>query len=389
MVKKVIFTLFSLSLFAQEILIFENEAFVKEEKTVKNGYIQLPKCTKANSLVFEDKVPSYRFVLAKNLLDLLELFVGKEVEFIKEDKKLKGTLLSTHPIIVQSDRLYFDLKPKDFIFKSFPKGFNLEPQVLVETNKKELEVGYECNNVRWNSIYNLKLDKNLHLQGFIHINTPEEFSNMKLSLVARREKKVGEMPIFKAARATTSIEAVEGNYIYTLPKRYDIKDNLFINYIDEEVPYKKRFIVKWNNLKYAAGEEEKHFLQLITFVAPKPLPKGVARFFKNGVLLSTTRFKPLSQGEKATLEAGEDFDLKVTRKVLKREEDKKRWKSEVLYLFENPKGEKVTLEVIEMIPTTKLKIKGDCEYKKLDASHLLIKTTLKGTSKICHFSFKL
>jgi len=385
--KKAVLMVASLSLFAKEMVVYPDGAFIRETRKIENGKVTLPKCVKGDSILLEKE--RFRFIPSGNINHILNFYLGKEVEFYYNNQLKKGKLLSLNPLILQGDRVYLNLKPSDILVKQVPPSFTIYPSLAMDEKSGSVEVGYECKGISWRSLYNLSLDKKLKLQGFIHLKTPQEFKDVKLSFLAKRQPKPKEFPIFKARTTSLTPQAVEGSYLYTLPKKVDVKNNLFISYVDEEIPYKKRYIARWENLRYAVGEEEKHFLQLITFISPKTLPAGEARFFKGGILIETSRFPALSQGEKAKLQAGEDFDLKVTRKVLKREEDKKRWKSEVIYLFENPKREKVKLEVIEMIPTTKLKVKGDCETKVLDASHLLIQAQLNGDSKICHFSFSL
>jgi len=386
---KIFLSLFiALSLFA-DIVIYDGEALVTQTLKLHNSKASLPQCVDPASIFVDAR--SYRFWPPGSIEDALRPFVGKKVRFFKEKKLLEGKLLSLSPLIIQADRIYWDIPPKDILIDSLPQDFALVP-TLVVPGRSEVKVRYICHGVSWQSIYHMELGDLLHIKGLIHIRSSEPFAKVRVKVVAGERRSA---PVYLKARAlqssqTIAPKATHGRYLYDIKGRWDLEKMSFLPYIDQDLPYHKIFRVRFLGPFSGPAKIERKVGRYIAFEAPVPLPSGRAYLYGEGILLASTAISDTPKGKPIELYAGEDFDLVAKKVILSSERTKRHTRSKVRYHLSNPKPKAVKVEIVEHIPTTGLRISGDCPYEIVDASTLRIEVNVPSQGRrTCLFQYYL
>ncbi len=377
----------ALALMAGDVTVYNSQALISQSVKPKGSKVFLPQCVVPDSIYTEAK--SYRFLKKSSIEDALRPLIGREIRFLKNKKVIKGRLIGLSPLIIQADRIYWDVALKDIVIKSLPKDFAPMP-TLILPGIKETTLRYICKGVRWKSVYHMDLDKKLHIKGLIQITSPHHFKNVRVKVVAGDDSAI--TPVYLKSRAVSAVagapKPVGGRYVYEISGRWDLNGESFLPYIDESIPFKQVFKVRFSN--GFAAKIEKKAGRYIVFKSPKPLPKGRAFIYKDGLLLHTSYLWDIPKGKEVELFVGGDFDIRVVKEVVSLEKSKRFIRSKVRYSIYNPKPKAVHIDIEERIPTTALKIKGECPYRILNASSLLIKAQVAPKASLeCDFEYYL
>ena len=129
-------------------------------------------------------------------------------------------------------------------------------------------------------------------------------------------------------------------------------------YIHSYSHLSRKYSAILSNPLYLRGTSERAVNQFLSFKGlDKPLPEGVVRTYSKlqntSILLGESAIKHTPKNTPMELKLGENFDLKVTQTVIKRDDDKKEFDVDVEYKIKNASDEdkKVTL----LIPFNKHK----------------------------------
>ncbi len=394
------------ALFANSLVVYNNLAFVQEEKnvTILDNYFYInnlsfdiidssiaiyPKTTKILSYEMHKPQDFVKEILKKNL--------HKEIKFLFNKKILAGTLLQIEPKIIVSDsnhNLYMISTSKDLIVKEPLNNYQKNPFLKVKlkptSQKKEhITMQYLMRSISWKSNYIVTLKKSvLNLQAFIEVNnqSKKSFHNYQLSFVA------GKINTLQAAsrvhldavamvkkRVTTiaSAQKIASYYLYRLPYRITLPktSKKFFKLFDyKDIPYRSYY--KLTSYFFNRYEQNLIPKMLIEFKnsTNAPLPQGEVRVYKRGIYVGADYIYNKSKNDLIKLSLGEAFDIKIQKKILEYQENKNYKKQKVAYSITNSSNEKKELVMVEKISPIRAKeinfkssCKVGCHLKKLDA----------------------
>ncbi len=401
MKKTLIFTA-STALFAAQMVVYPNFAYVKEKRDVQKGIIApLPRTINKDSVhVCGSKGFYIRHKQDLRRLLKKSLHKGQKVRFRKFKDVLIGTILSVDPLIIKTgDRIIFKVDYLDIIYDELPTLAVLEDRIeLLDKSLRSCEVEYLTGGVRWSSNYIATAeDTKLHLQGYIRIQNSSgyDFKNLKLSVLAGDVRSGPLRPTYPrrvykgmvtsaSEAATIKEESVEGYHKYELAGRWNLKDgdDLWAPYVDEKIDYKKILRCRCSDLGYNFRKREYRFDQIFEFTAPKALPRGKVRFYAQNTFLGEAFIPNRAKKEKVSVAVGKEFDLLLKKRVLEFDATKKRVQVEVEYSLKNAKNKMVEVEIEELLPFSNYRIQSEKNYKKRGAADIVYRIKIPANSKL-------
>jgi hypothetical protein len=420
-------------LYSNTLTIYNNNlAYATEDKafSLKKGeqileYNNTPKSLYADSVVlsFEEstvKLLSQSFRYQPLTLNrLLDANIGSSVEFYKhkDSNSSQGVLLSINPTIVESNKHFFLVNPKEIIFSKFPENVDREAKLLwrVVSPKKQTsraQIKYLMGNLSWQSNYTATLDNGkLNLKGWAKITnkSSKSFKDANITLVAgelNRESRMIPRRALKMAAAApealsdNSIEPkpISGYYLYKLPNAATLAANETkqISLIDaKEIKY-RRYAKALNQSFYNYRKATIDFQQVIEFKNSKannlgvPLPAGLVRVYGKEQYLGEKRIGNIAKNEKVKLAIGKFFDLKGTKKITKYVNRKNYRDIETQYSIHNSGKEALDAVIEERADdsgnrvTFKTSCSGRCSVEKKDAFSRVYTIQLKADE---HYEF--
>ena len=394
--KRYLILLAATTLFATQMVIYQNQAFVSEDRSVKDGVIApLPKRIVVDSIYLGCKAKGYRFIRKKDFKKVIKelLHIGDQVTFERNKQRYSGIVLSVDPLIIKTkERIFFKVSFFDLFIKDVPVGLVFMDHLeLLQKDINRCQINYLTGGIGWRSTYVAKLGHRLHLQGYIKINNSSgsDYHRVKLKVLAGdlRQSVVPvrrAMVIMDAAMAKPAVQqhAVAGYHRYDIDGVWDLPDGqeVSILYIDEDLPYKKKLIANCSDLSYNFGTRKYRFDQVVEFKAPKPLPGGNVRFYADGTFLGQSTMANRAEGEKVELTTGKHFDLLLTKQTLEFEDRKNFKQIKVRYIISNPTNKDQKLFIKEHL-FGNAHISTTQNYKKQDASTIVYNLVVPAKSK--------
>jgi hypothetical protein len=374
--------LLSQSLFGSLIVYNSNLGLVHEKRDIslKKGDTQIVYEDVASSIDTDSvnvKLPSsvtlysqqYRYdKLTQN--KLLEAYIGKTVQVNERN----ATLLAYHgenALVQTNKKQIISVKSADITFGEIPSSLLLKPSLVwnIKANKTlnaAMELDYLIKNISFKSDYILSVKGDYaNLVGWITINnhSGKSFKNTELSLLAgdiNRVHNEAQPVMYKQIRAMAdapqvSQQAYEGYHFYTIPFKVTLANNekTQIKFLSQKnIKIKREYEARLSNPLYLHGERKNDVTQFISLdKLGSPLPKGVVRTYsklkKQTILLGQTLLEHTPKNTKVKLKIGKNFDIKVSQKVVQRDDTKSWLNAVVLYTVKNDSDEpkQVTLLV--------------------------------------------
>ena len=349
-------------------IIYEGVANTIETDSVN---IELPSSIKLNSQQFRfDKLTRSK---------LLEAHIDREihVKVLKDAKifeTIEATLLSHDGkfcIVRTAENNIITVESNSVIFKTIPDALITKPSLVWNIDAAKnldttMKIDYVIKNVGWKSDYILNLDSDVaDLSGWITINNRlgKAFKDTKLHVLAgdinrasRPELKYRKGMVMAAPMAaadSVAHEAHEGYHFYSIPFKVNLANNekTQIKFIDEKnLHVNRRYDVYLSNPSYLHGEKKRGVNQYIHFEGfDFPLPKGIIRTYSKSkdltILLGETFLNHTPKDTEINLRLGENFDVKVTETVVKRNDDRRYYDATVKYLVKNSSSESKKIEL--------------------------------------------
>ena len=370
--KKILLLLIATWIIAGEVTLYRDYAFVKEIRQIQDHIISpLPKTIDPQSLYIQNLKGYYRFIPGGfNRSKLLQTLLHKEVEFEYDKKLKKGRVISIDPLIIQGDRVYFDVS---FTNLRIPKlAIQTLPSLYLQSpSNGNTELMYLMRGISYSTIYSATLAKSLHIQGYIRIQNSSGYEpkDVKLSFVAgdmRRPLRYRTKTIQIAAAPLAETKEVQGVYKFTLPKRWDLQDGIFIPFVRIEVPYTIEYRADFYNL--GLNSRKQKFRQILHFTPPKPLPGGQMSIYKDNLFLSTIKLLHSAPNMQQSLRLFNDFDLEVERITKEYKSSEKRFFAKMHYIVRNPKKERVQVRIYEHLPWSNMQIQSNQNFHQVDAT---------------------
>ncbi len=393
--KKILLLTIASWLLATEITLYNDFAFVKEQREIQNHIISpLPNTIIPESIYIEELQGHFRFIPGGfDREKLLRSLLHKRVTFDYKKKWERGEIISIDPIIIQGkERVYFDVAFKDL---HIPKlEIQTDPRLYIQEPAEGItELFYLMRGVKYKTIYNAKLAKSLDLRGFIKIEDQSgyKFKQAKISIVAgdvkREEEYYPQRRYFTKslrleAMAPAKPKSIQGLYKYEIPGKWDLQDKTFIPFLHLNLPYVIAYKADFDDMEYDSGITKEKFRQILLFKPTKPLPSGTMSLYKSDLFLSELYIPNSAPNMVLRLELGKDFDLEAKRIVKKYKNTKKSFFAKMHYIVTNPKKEKVTVRIFEHLPWANMRIKSKQKYHKVNAFTISFVLTLLPQSSI-------
>ncbi len=427
MKKTIILTLLTLPLLANNLTIYNNDLALVEENldfNVTKGINSISYKHLSDGIIYNSifakfsnnlHLLSQSYSLKQNIEQLLlKENLNSNIKFYKNRELLSGKLVNISPIIVNSNGLYYTIdRLSELILSKYPKVSKENIKWKIEANKsakESVKLLYLTKDLSWNANYiiDVKKDK-LILNGYAQLKNSsnlKSYNNFKISLLAGDINRQNQNIFYKSVRkkiafAMSNIEenikpkSFAGYYNYNLNgifsiKKGEVKDIPFIN--RAKVDY-KRYGLAYNSIFGNYGKNKLNFTQIIEFnnSLNLPLPKGLARVYKDNKLLGESYIKNTPNRDKVTLNIGTFFDIngeKIITKYINREKYKF---VETQYIIKNSSNKEYIVKIKESIPRYGKDIKlnsnctKECKVKRVSAFENLYTIILKPNSK---FDFK-
>ncbi len=329
-----------------------------------------------------------------SLDSLLKNSIGRKISFFTNADKPeleKGTLLSSSPVVVKSDRdgkIYALKAPTQVIFPGIPPTMITRPSLVWKVDiavdaKLGIDLKYLSRGINWKSDYVLDLkDKSFDLRGWITIqnNSGATYENARIrciagelheARVAMRYKNIrtmADMPVPEAVKE----ESFSGYHLYKIPFRQTLRDKeqkqiLFIEKKDVEYKHYGKAV---NGYFENYGVKKLSFSNIIAFTnSEAPLPAGTVRMYKRDGAGEThyigeDRLSNIPKDEKVTLTVGTLFDVTGEKRVSSFVSDKYHRKVKTAYEVRNRAKKPIDVKIEERIPSYGKKITMQSSCKK-------------------------
>ncbi len=369
---QILFILFASILNASSSLIVYNSnmGLVHEEKklTLKKGATQIVYEGVARSIESD----SVNVVLPKGVklfsqqyrydkltqAKLLKKTLGKDV-FVKGKRVTLLAYSAKEALVKTASNEIMSVQTKDIVFESIPSSLLSKPSLVwnILTHKDvnaNMQLDYIMKNISWKSNYILNLDENeADLSGWISINnhTGKAFHQIALSVLAGdvnrvNTKRVPQMRYMKAVMADSPMvreEAHEGYHFYKIPFKVNLANNekTAIKFLHKEgIEIKREYRLRAINPHYLQGEVSSNVAQFVHLKGLDiPLPKGTVRAYSklhgSSVFVGESAIWHTPKGRDMQLKLGKNFDTTVKQILLKRNDDKYRFRVSVQYTLQN------------------------------------------------------
>ncbi len=427
--KRLFLLLYTSVLYSNTVTIYNNNlAYVKENRefSLKKGEQVIEYNSTAKSLYPDSTVLSFDKksikLLSQNfryspitLNKLLDANIGSSVEFFKgkDRNSSQGILVSANPTIVESDKHYFIVEPKDIIFTKFPENIDSKAKLLwrVASDKEQkssAEIKYLMESLSWQTNYTATLEgSKLHLMAWAKITnkSSKSFKDTDVTLIAgelNRESRAVPSRMLKMAATPKALSdnSIEpkpsgGYYLYKLPNTTTLLANETkqLSLIDAKSINYRRCAQALNRSFYNYGESIIDFQQVIEFKNSKennlglPLPAGLVRVYGKEQYLGEKRIGNIAKNEKVKLVIGKLFDLKGTKKITKYVSRKNYRDIETQYSIDNSGKEAIEAVIEERAErfgnrvTFKTSCSGRCRVVKKDAFNRVYTIELKADER--------
>ena len=300
---------------------------------------------------------------------LLNAYINKKVEvrLLKnrnEFKIISATLLSTNgsKSIVRTDGYkIITVNSSEIIVDDIPQELITKPSLVWnvqvrEDTKTDMKIDYIINNISFKSDYILNIDgDSSNLTGWITVEnrSGKRFENTELSLLAGNINRVSRAtPRYKHAPVAMDVVAVmpdvqevshEGYHFYKIPFKVDIANNekTQIKFISKDkIDIRREYFVQLSHPLYVRGEKKFNVEQYINLEKLDiPLPQGIIRTYskleEQTILLGEAKITHTPKNTPLRFKIGENFDVKVTQRVLSRNDDKIYYNVDVEYEIKN------------------------------------------------------
>lgn len=380
---QILFILFASILNASSSLIVYNSnmGLVHEEKklTLKKGATQIVYKGVARSIESDSvnvilpkgmKLFSQQYRYDKLTQEkLLEKTLGKSV--LVKGKKVTLLAYSAKEALVKTTHNEIEsVQTKDIIFESIPSSLLSKPSLVwnIQTHKDvnaNMQLDYIMKNITWKSNYILNLDENeADLSGWISINnhTGKAFHQIALSVLAgdvHRANKANrpQLRYMKAVMADSPIvreEAHEGYHFYKIPFKVNLANNekTAIKFLHKEgIGVKREYRLRAINPHYLQGKKSSNVEQFVHLQSlDVPLPKGIVRIYSklhgSSVFVGESAIGHTPKGTDIQLKLGKNFDIQVKQTLIKRDDDKYRFRVSVKYTLKNASEQEKEIQLL-------------------------------------------
>jgi len=300
---------------------------------------------------------------------LLNAYINKKVEvrLLKnrnEFKIISATLLSVNgaKAIVRTDGYkILTVMSIDIIVDEIPEELIIKPSLVwnVQVNqdiKTNMKIDYLISNINFKSDYILNIDKNIAtLTGWITIEnrSGKSFKNTELSLLAGDiNRAYRATPQYRKSKnimlqSSDAMEVKEisheGYHFYKIPFKVNIANNekSQIKFLTKNtLKIEREYFTKLSNPLYSRGERKYAVSQYIRLQKlDTALPKGIVRTYsklnKQTILLGETNLSHTPKNTPIKFKIGENFDTKITQRVVSREDDNYIYRVDVEYEIKN------------------------------------------------------
>ena len=300
---------------------------------------------------------------------LLDAHLNKKVEvrLLKnrnEFKIISATLLSVNGAksIVRTDGYkIITVNSSDIIVDEIPEELIIKPSLVwnIQANqsiKTNMKIDYIISNINFKSDYILNIDKNSSkLTGWISIEnrSGKKFQNTELALLAGninrvhrpqpRYKQMRAVPVMASNAMEVSEVSHEGYHFYKIPFKVDIANNEKTQikfFTKDSIDIRREYFTMLSNPLYVRGERKYNVDQYINLEKLDiPLPQGVIRTYsklkEQTILLGESHISHTPKNTPLRFKIGENFDIKITQRVLSRDDDKREYEVDVEYEVKN------------------------------------------------------
>lgn len=261
------------------------------------------------------------------------------------------------------------VESKNLIFEAIPSELITKPSLVwnIKTDKNiktSMEIDYLIKHVSWQSNYILELHKeSANLSGWITIDnrSGKKFTDTDLYVLAGEINRAQKPQTFyKEARVMMVSDAMpneiahEGYHFYTVPFKVTLADNektqiKFIN--KNNISINRTYSAMLSNPTFVESETEHDVTQYINFKTTDfILPRGVIRTYsqikETNILLGESNIGHTPKETPLTLKLGQNFDLKVTQTLLKRDDNNNYYEADILYSIHNSSNEAKTVDLL-------------------------------------------
>ncbi len=368
---------------------------------------------------------NYEYDLA-NTDKVLDKYLDKDIELIvKKGDVFSGMLkaFDSKSVMIQkagSDEIFIVNKEEmqNINLAKMPENFYTKPTLRWllysdKSGKRDVELNYITDNIRWDAQYVAQLDKDekrIDLSSWISLDnrSGKGYEDVKLKLMAGAPHLVRERPIY--ARDEVMALAAKG-----IPEEFGVVEKEFYEYHLYTV--KQKVSINNNQQKQISLFDptnvrvEKIFTYncntkgdvntSIKFVNCKenglgiPLPKGLVRIFKRDEeddveFIGEDEIAHSPKDEEIELKVGVAFDVKGEFKVLHTERiSKKARKEEYQVELRNHKDEDITVEVTKRLGRDWEITESSQDYEKKDAFTVKFIVEVKANqSKVITFTVR-
>ncbi len=375
-----------LFLFAKELIIYNNAAYIHESFQKSVTAIPLPNSTLPDTItLFHPSGVSYYFSPAQKIsLSLFEqYFLNKKIHLRNGKSAVLRSINSKNALVEFSDKSLQLIDIKEIIFPNYPKNFTQKAHIVLKKPTASVEIGYFFRGVHYTPHYKIFLyNKTALLDGYFKVtnNTNSnitadtiEFFGGDVNFYNTPSYLYAKRTIKSAPKADSFMtqESKDSFLLYKLQKRvtlYFHKTN-YINFLSTNLHYKKKFVQHLSSPRYITNSSKHNPFIQIAFQTPKTLLRGTADVFEDGVFLGSSSMAHTSKKSKVTLQIAKDIHTTVTEVPKEIFHKKNFFKATIEYQIFNGSNRKKEL-ILEVPVSKNVKIITSQKYKFVDASTL-------------------